>query len=183
MIPLYRTILTSTPVGPLTLLASNRGVRRVRFGAPGGPEPQVLSAPADHPILAPARHVLERYFRGDTPDFSEIAVEFGGLTPFQRSVLVALRSIPHGELTTYGDLARTVGSYGANRAAGQAVGANPIPILIPCHRVVAADRRLGGFSGGLERKIVLLELEGHRVAGAAEFQSRLRGDDELMLPF
>lgn len=182
MIPLYRTILPHTPVGPLTLVASRRGLREVRFGRPASPEPEMSSVGPDHVVLGPAVEALRAYFQGEPVDFSQVPVEFGGLTPFQRSVLVALRAIPHGELTTYGDLARTVGSYGASRAAGQAVGANPIPVIIPCHRVVAADRKLGGFSGGLERKVVLLELEGHRVVGEAEFQARLRGDQELMLP-
>ncbi len=182
MIPLYRTVLPHTPVGPLTLIASRRGLRQVHFGKPAGPQPEITTAGREHPVLGTALDAVEGYFAGRTVDFSQVPVEFDGLTPFQRSVLVALRAISHGELTTYGDLARVVGSYGASRAIGQAVGANPIPLIIPCHRVVAADRKLGGYSGGLERKVVLLELEGHRVVGEAEFQARLRGDQELMLP-
>jgi methylated-DNA-[protein]-cysteine S-methyltransferase len=92
----------------------------------------------------------------------ELPVDLDRLTPFQVTVLQAARSIPSGSVWTYGQLARTIGSPKASRAVGQALGRNPVPIVIPCHRVVASDGSLGGYSGGggLQSKRFLLGLEG-----------------------
>jgi methylated-DNA-[protein]-cysteine S-methyltransferase len=104
---------------------------------------------------------LARYFAGDVRAIDGLAVDPAG-TPFQASVWQRLREIPVGATTTYGELAASVGHPGSARAAGGAVGANPIPIVIPCHRVLAANGTLNGFGGGLARKKWLLEHEGAR---------------------
>jgi methylated-DNA-[protein]-cysteine S-methyltransferase len=105
---------------------------------------------------------LVRYFDGDLRAIDRVAVDPGG-TEFQARVWAALREIPPGETRTYSEMAAAAGRPGAARAAGGAVGSNPIPIVIPCHRVVGADRKLTGFGGGLPRKRWLLEHEGANV--------------------
>jgi methylated-DNA-[protein]-cysteine S-methyltransferase len=110
------------------------------------------------PGARPAR-AFRRYFAGDRHALDRLAVDPGG-TPFQAKVWKRLRAIPAGRTMTYGELADAVGAPGAARAAGGAVGSNPIPVIIPCHRVVGSDRKLTGFGGGLERKLWLLEHEG-----------------------
>jgi methylated-DNA-[protein]-cysteine S-methyltransferase len=111
------------------------------------------------------RHVsaqLHEYFARERARF-ELELAPSG-TPFQRAVWTALLSIPYGEVRTYGEIARQIGKPHAARAVGQANGANPIPIVIPCHRVIAGDRTIGGFSGGLGIKRHLLRLEGVAIA-------------------
>ena len=106
--------------------------------------------------------MLERYFRSEHVDFGDIPVVLDGLTPFRRNVLNAIRNIPYGKICTYGQVARDCGSPSAARAAGGALASNPIPIIIPCHRVVASDGRLTGYSapGGEKTKLELLQMEG-----------------------
>lgn len=111
---------------------------------------------------APSVWIRERlgaYFRGEIDAIDSLAVETGG-SPFQQSVWAALRTIPHGRTISYRDLALTIGAPTAVRAVGLANGANPISIVIPCHRVVGSDGRLTGYAGGLRRKRWLLEHEG-----------------------
>lgn len=102
---------------------------------------------------------LDRYFRGEVVSFKH-PLDFTAATPFQRRVWVVLRGIPYGATQGYQEVARAVGMPRAARAVGQAVGANPIPLLIPCHRVVASDGSLGGFAWGLTWKRHLLQVEG-----------------------
>jgi methylated-DNA-[protein]-cysteine S-methyltransferase len=102
---------------------------------------------------------VRAYLSGELTALDEIPVDPQG-TPFQRRVWEGLRRIPAGETCSYGDLARAIGAPSATRAVGTANGQNPIPIVIPCHRVIAADGKLGGFSSGLPRKVWLLEHEG-----------------------
>jgi methylated-DNA-[protein]-cysteine S-methyltransferase len=108
--------------------------------------------------LRSAQRELEEYFAGERREFS-VALEPAG-TPFQRRVWQALSEIPYGETISYLELARRVENPRAIRAVGQANGRNPLSIIVPCHRVIAADRSLGGYGGGLERKRHLLALEG-----------------------
>jgi methylated-DNA-[protein]-cysteine S-methyltransferase len=170
MSPTSTLVLPWTPVGPLTLVASPAGLQEVRFGAtPGAPAPGDLptgpaGASPTSPFLARAAEALEAYFAGASDPFQDLPLALERRTPFQQTVYRVLRDIPRGRLLTYGEVARDAGS-GSPRAVGQAVGANPLPIIVPCHRVVAASRRLGGFSGGLERKVTLLELEGLIIQG------------------
>lgn len=114
----------------------------------------LVDAPAPAAIKCP----LEAYFEGDLHAIDDIPVVTGG-TPFQQEVWKALRSIPAGSTTTYGQLASLVGREGASRAVGAANGANPISIVVPCHRVVGADGTLTGYGGGLENKRWLLAHE------------------------
>jgi len=107
----------------------------------------------------PTLKQLDRYFRGDVAAIRKIRVDPGG-TEFQAAIWKLLRTIPAGRTMTYGELAQRAGRPGAARAAGRAVGSNPIPIAIPCHRVVGKSGSLTGFGGGLPRKQWLLEHEG-----------------------
>lgn len=188
MIPHHRLVLPDTPVGPLGLIASEKGLRRIDFTSnpdrvrtrgtcdgdadPGnGNDAPASPADRDHTVLGAAARALEAYFGGAPEPFQGLPLDLQGRTPFQLEVLRALQRIPLGSVRTYGDLAREL-ERGSPRAVGQAVGANPLPIVIPCHRVVAHDRRLGGFSGGLERKALLLRWEGIQVQGRT-FHSRI----------
>ncbi|PWJ22289.1 methylated-DNA--[protein]-cysteine S-methyltransferase [Jannaschia seohaensis] len=147
-----RVVSVASPLGPL-LLAGEAALTHLRF--PGdAPDPTWRS---DSDAFPEARAQLRAYFAGDLTRFDLPLAPEG--TPFQRRVWAALQAIPMGETATYKDIATAIGQPGATRAVGRANGANPLPILIPCHRVVAADR-LGGFSGPPEIKRALLELEG-----------------------
>ncbi|WKZ33514.1 MAG: methylated-DNA--[protein]-cysteine S-methyltransferase [Thermodesulfobacteriota bacterium] len=106
---------------------------------------------------------LDEYFKGKDVVFS-IPLSLSG-AEFDRAVWEELRRIPRGSVKTYGEVARSIGKPGAARAVGGACGRNPVPIVIPCHRVVAADLMLGGFSGGMEIKKALLEIEGLEIRG------------------
>jgi len=105
---------------------------------------------------------LERYFRGDLQALEDVAVDPGG-TDFQRDVWLKLREIPAGRTWSYADLARAVRRPAAVRAVGAANGANPVPLVLPCHRVIGTDGRLTGYGGGLDRKEWLLHHEGARL--------------------
>jgi methylated-DNA-[protein]-cysteine S-methyltransferase len=107
---------------------------------------------------AGSARAIEAYFAGDLAAIDAIDVETGG-TPFQRSVWKALREIPCGETRTYSELARRIGRPAAVRAVGMANGSNPVPVVVPCHRVVGADGTLTGYGGGLDRKRWLLAHE------------------------
>ena len=106
---------------------------------------------------------LQRYFAGERVSFERYQVDLGDQPPFLARVLRAARTIPHGQLRSYGWLAAAAGNPRAARAAGQAMARNPLPIVIPCHRVIAANGGLGGFGGGLKMKRALLALEGVRL--------------------
>jgi methylated-DNA-[protein]-cysteine S-methyltransferase len=142
-----------SPLGELTLVADEGGaLRRLYFP---GTAPALSEADHDPEALAAATEQLEQYFRGERTEF-ELMLDYGG-TPFQHSVWDALRAIPYGETTTYGALARALEAQ--PRAVGAAVGATPIPIIVPCHRVIGSDGSLTGYGGGLPRKRALLDLE------------------------
>lgn len=121
------------------------------------------------PKIARATEAVQRYMAGERIDFSGIALDLTGVGPFHRSIYETLRRVGWGETTTYGALARQTGDPGASRAVGQAMGRNPIPVIIPCHRVLASGGKPGGFSafGGTVTKQRLLELEGVYLDGGA----------------
>ena len=108
---------------------------------------------------SPGRRAVEAYFDGALTALDALEVETGG-TPFQREVWAALRAIPVGRTTSYGALAASIGRPKAVRAVGLANGANPVGIVVPCHRVIGADSSLTGYGGGLQRKLWLLRHEG-----------------------
>jgi len=113
----------------------------------------------DDPRLEGLKRKLREYFEGQRVVFDE-PLDLRGATPFQHRVWLAVRDIPYGETRSYGQIARQVGSSGAARAVGQAMAANPLPIVVPCHRVIGSDGDLRGFGGGLDLKRRLLEIEG-----------------------
>lgn len=117
----------------------------------------------DHPcdVILACRDQLERYFAGELREFDLPLAPVG--TDFQRSVWDALRRIGYGQTASYGQIAAAVGNPGAVRAVGSAVGANPIPVIIPCHRIIRADGSIGGFALGLDAKRLLLNIEGIRL--------------------
>ncbi len=145
-----------SPVGTLGVAGEGDHLVAVRFdGIPAGCEP---AAGADLPILGEAHRQLDGYFAGDRLTFDlPVLVRHG--SAFERRVWDAISTIRHGETLTYGQIARDLGDPGAARAVGVACNRNPLPLVVPCHRVVGAGGRLVGFGGGLERKRVLLDLE------------------------
>lgn len=151
--------LLDTPVGTLRLVGSGAGL--VEIGLPGA---EGMPSPRDDHALAQAARQLEAWFAGERTTFDLPLAPTG--TPFQKAVWGALVGIPFGETRTYGQLATELGRPGSARAVGAANGANPLPIVVPCHRVIGADGSLTGYSGGLELKRRLLELEHRRAPGA-----------------
>jgi methylated-DNA-[protein]-cysteine S-methyltransferase len=139
-----------TPIGTLWLSRDDHGLRRIDFHGEA-------DARSDDPLLAEAEAQLHAYFAGERQRF-ELPLAPRG-TPFQRSVWAAVGAIPYGTTTTYSTLAVTVGRPSAWRAVGAANGRNPLPVVIPCHRVLGAAGGLTGYGGGLERKRALLDLE------------------------
>jgi len=155
-----RQLALETPVGVLVLEGDDEQLTRVWLPSEHGAPEQAPRRTAGNGALAAASRQLTEYFRGRRRRF-ELPLAMGG-TPFQQSVWWALADIPYGTTVTYGELAAAVGRPGACRAVGQANGANPLPIVLPCHRVVASGGRLGGYGGGLDLKRALLGLEGRR---------------------
>ena len=157
--------LTDSPVGELLVAATERGVCRISFD----PEPEraVEELAKTHgarvlrssgPLRQPRRQ-LDEYFEGSRRAF-DLRVDMAALPPFQQAVLAELQRVPYGATDTYGGLAARIGRPRAARAVGGALNRNPVPIVVPCHRVVGSSGSLVGYAGGLERKERLLALEG-----------------------
>jgi methylated-DNA-[protein]-cysteine S-methyltransferase len=157
----FTATVVASPIGPLTLVATARGLSHVLF--PGeSPPPAVNAEEQAAPgkateVLAAAARQLAEYFAGTRRHF-DLALDPQG-TPFQLAAWQALGEIPYGETISYGEQARRLGRLGSARAVGAANGRNPLPIVVPCHRVVGASGKLVGFGGGLEAKRYLLNLE------------------------
>ena len=146
------------PIDPVGVAVDDTGVRAVRFGgAPVEAGPLLTTAPDG--LLGEARDQLCRYFAGEAVDFTGLPLSVPGGTDFERAVWKAMSGIPYGEMRTYGEIATEVGEPDAARAVGTACNRNPLPIVVPCHRVVGAGGKLVGFGGGVWRKKILLELE------------------------
>ena len=146
--------------GPLTLVATNLGLRAVLWPGDTGrrvPLPDQVADNPHHPILAKTRIQLKEYLTGERKQF-EIPLDLRG-TEFQQQAWQALADIPYGETASYSEQAMRIGRPRAVRAIGAANGRNPISIILPCHRVIGASGNLTGFAGGLETKSGLLELE------------------------
>jgi methylated-DNA-[protein]-cysteine S-methyltransferase len=149
----------SSPLGTLQLTAEGGKLTGVHFPGqkhdrPAQPHWQRAD---DEPVLAQARGQLAEYFAGQRTSFDLPLAPAG--TPFQQAVWRALLEVPFGATSTYGAIARAVGRPAAVRAVGSAVGANPLGIVVPCHRIIGRDGTLTGYAGGLERKAKLLALE------------------------
>jgi methylated-DNA-[protein]-cysteine S-methyltransferase len=161
---LARSTVIATPIGELLLTSDGEGLTGV-FMEPHGSSPHPAASPGgdgDDAVLRAAREQLAAYFAGALTAFDLPLAARG--TPFQERVWAALRGVPFGSTVSYGDIARRIGSPAAVRAVGAANGRNPLPIVVPCHRVVGADGSLTGFGGGVARKQWLLAHEA-RVQG------------------
>ena len=145
--------VVDSPIGPLGLVASDFGLRGVIFHA------ERLKADGGSPVLAEAERQLDAYFAGELVAF-DLPLELDG-TDFQQQCWLALATIPYGQTVSYGEQARRLGlGNDKARAVGAANGQNPLPLVLPCHRVIGSDGSLTGFGGGLHVKRFLLELEG-----------------------
>ncbi len=155
---LISTTVVESPVGPLTVAASDDGLRAILWSGDEFPVPLGDTvADDDHPVLVAARRQLEEYFDGDRTTF-DLPLDPVG-TPFQLEAWTALRTIPYGETVSYGEQAEQMGDKRKARAVGAANGRNPLPIVVPCHRVVGANGALTGFAGGVDTKAWLLAHE------------------------
>jgi O-6-methylguanine DNA methyltransferase len=164
---LSRAIL-STPLGDMLALDSGDGLCALEFTGPQRltrletrlrryfPSHAILDR--ETPAIARTRAWLDAYFAGTSADISELRLDMRGAA-FEQRVWTALRAIPPGETTSYGTIAKALGSAGASRAVGMANGANPIAIIVPCHRVIGASGSLTGYGGGLDRKTWLIDHE------------------------
>jgi len=157
--------VVQTPIGPLLVAATDHGLLRISFD----PDPdqslaeltrvagrRVLQAPR---AVDPVRRELDEYFEQRRRSF-DVAIDLRGATPFTAQVLHELARVPYGQTASYGQLATRVGRPRAARAIGMVMNHNPIPIVLPCHRIVGSDGSLTGYGGGLDRKEHLLRLEG-----------------------
>lgn len=148
-----------SPVDPLLLAADEHGLQLIEFHTPRHPMARLADwSEGDNAVLQAARVQLDEYFSGTRTQFDLPLAPQG--TPFQTEVWHTLATIPYGETISYAQLAQRVGKPTAMRAVGAANGRNPLPIVLPCHRVIGADGSLTGFGGGLPTKQFLLELEG-----------------------
>ncbi len=150
--------LFDSPIGPLLIAGDQEGVRHIQFPQEGkAAKPERGWIEANSGAVAEAVAQLRQYFAGRRSEFDLPLAPQG--TPFQLAVWRELQKIPYGQTISYGELARRIGNPKASRAVGSANGANQIPIVIPCHRVIAAGGKLGGFGGGLPVKEALLAHE------------------------
>jgi methylated-DNA-[protein]-cysteine S-methyltransferase len=160
-----KAIVFDTDIGRVGILSSSRGILAVALpGFRGEKAMESWEKKADY--IVPSSQLenlinrLERYLKGSRVDFPD-RLDLSGATPFQRNVWQVTRLIPYGETRSYSWLARQVDCPRAARAVGQALGKNPMPVLIPCHRVISGNGAVGGFSGGSVLKKRLLEIENH----------------------
>ncbi|MER7346836.1 methylated-DNA--[protein]-cysteine S-methyltransferase [Streptomyces aurantiacus] len=163
--------VVSSDIGPLMLAATDAGLVTVVFHATDDVRDKALERLASRlgaepvedpasPLLAEPIRQFRAYFAGERRDF-ELPLDWSLISGFNRQVLRELATgVPYGTVVGYGDLAHRVGQPGAAQAVGMAMGANPLPVVVPCHRVVESDGGIGGFGGGLETKRQLLALEG-----------------------
>ncbi|MFJ9672077.1 methylated-DNA--[protein]-cysteine S-methyltransferase [Streptomyces sp. NPDC101221] len=163
--------VVGTDIGPLLLAATRDGLVNIVFHATGAARDRALGrlaarlgtepveAPGS-PLLTEATGQVRAYFAGRLRDF-DLPLDWSLISGFNRQVLRELASgVPYGSVVGYGDLAGRVGQPGAAQAVGLAMGANPLPVVVPCHRVVESDGGIGGFGGGVDTKRRLLALEG-----------------------
>ncbi|HEV8570018.1 MAG TPA: methylated-DNA--[protein]-cysteine S-methyltransferase [Actinoplanes sp.] len=142
-------LLLDSPIGPLGVVLDGETVVGVRFGAPAS-----FGPPGEHRAV----DELDAYFDGALTDFT-VPVRMVGGSEFERAVWDEIAKIPYGEMNTYGAIATALGDPTLARAVGTACNHNPVPVIVPCHRVVGAGGKMVGFGGGIERKRRLLELE------------------------
>ena len=158
--------IADSPLGPLTVMVTRRGLVRLSYAGEAADEqldevasrisPRILASPERTDGV---RRQLDEYFTGSRRGF-DVPIDWRLVRGFASDVLRATARIPFGSVSSYREIATNAGSPNAYRAAGNALGSNPIPIVVPCHRVLHAGGGLGGYTGGLERKRFLLHLEG-----------------------
>jgi methylated-DNA-[protein]-cysteine S-methyltransferase len=165
--------LVDTPVGTLVAASTPRGLVSLsypdHFGGTDGVldwvaarlSPRMLEAPAR---LDEVRRELDEYFAGSRREF-DLPIDWALASPWGRRILKATAAIPFGQVSTYGAVAAKAGNPKASRAAGRALNTNPIPIVVPCHRVIGKSGKLVGYAGGLDRKVTLLQIEGIELPG------------------
>jgi len=151
-----------SPVGPLLLAGDAKALRRVSFESSKRSTPPETNWKENRAVFGEVIRQLKAYFRGELKEF-ELPLAMEG-TDFQLRVWNKLREIPYGETISYSQLAGRIGNLKAVRAVGLANGSNPIPIIVPCHRVIGSDGSLTGFGGGLPTKKMLLELENKQLS-------------------
>ncbi len=150
----------STPLGMMTAAATATGLAGLWFdGQAHHPGPLAVPLDEAHPHLRTAALAMQAYFDGAATPLDGLALDMHG-TPFQQAVWRALIALPRGATSTYGQIAVDAGSPAAVRAAGAAIGRNPVSVLVPCHRVLGSNGSLTGYAGGLDRKTALLQAEG-----------------------
>ncbi|MBY5000899.1 methylated-DNA--[protein]-cysteine S-methyltransferase [Streptococcus suis] len=159
---MYVKSIYQSPLGSMSLVASDKGLRGVWFEGQkyfeAGLNKEVVLG--SHPLLDSTRLLLDAYFSGEQVDFSSLTLEAIG-TDFQEKVWALLKEIPHGQTTSYGQLAQQL-DIRSGQAVGGAVGRNPYSIIVPCHRVLNQKGQLTGYAGGLDKKIWLLQHENPR---------------------
>ena len=166
--------ITDTAIGSLLVAGEGRRLVAVKFGVDEQRLPRALeelhrelhgqfALMRNEAKVAPLMRQLRDYLANKRTAF-DVDLELSWVTPFRREVLLACAAIPRGQVATYAELARRVGSPNAARAVGNTMRTNPIPIVIPCHRIVGSDGTLTGFGGGLDVKARLLQMEGARIA-------------------
>lgn len=184
-------MLFDTAAGPVRIRYSDEGITAIELPelSPRDLRAQLSAQAGDSPpFVREAARLLGLHLAGEPQDLSELPLALSALPPFQRSVLEAARAVPAGKTATYGELAHALGKPGAARAIGQALGRNPFLVAVPCHRIVAAQGKSGGFSapGGLATKARLLAAEGVRLAAksskvAAELEAAQAFQDAVPL--
>lgn len=155
-----------SPIGRLLVATTGKGLVRISFHSEAEDlvldelarrvSPRVVKAPRK---VAPVARELDEYFDGRRTQF-DVPVDWSLVGPYARKILRATAAIPFGQVSTYREVARKAGNPAAGRAAGNALGSNPIPVVVPCHRVLRTNGGLGGYAGGLDKKELLLRLEG-----------------------
>jgi O-6-methylguanine DNA methyltransferase len=168
---IYYDLLEDTPLGPVWVAAGPHGLVAVEYAGDEASFRAYLSKLTGGSLqrsaeqVAAAKKQVRLYLLGERTAF-DLEVDLSSITPFQRRVLEETRRVPRGRVSTYAEIAKRIGSPKAVRAVGQALRRNPIPIVVPCHRIIASDGSLGGYGGNLRdaRKIELLKLEGVRLA-------------------
>lgn len=160
-------VFYNSPLGPLLICGSDKGISGIQFVEEMG-----VSDSEPPSVISDCVQQLEEYFRGERREF-DVRIDYGDATPFYREVWRLVRSIPHGHVRSYSDIAHAIGRPHAMRAVGQANGHNPIPIIIPCHRVIGKNGRLTGYAFGLNKKQALLATESpqHYLKQASLFHS------------
>ena len=168
----------TTELGPVWILATRAGLRGLGLGEREAPSEREARVMGIHYVKRPrwtdpTRRALEKYFAGQEPAL-DLALDLAVGSRFERRVWEVTRRVPYGSLVSYGTLARRLGLPGGARAVGNALGRNPVPVVVPCHRVIHGDKSIGGFSSGLRWKRFLLELERGQLELGWEGGARVR---------